>query len=65
STSGTISLNIALMKLPEQLSDYVILHELAHTKHMNHGAEFWAELESTYPNAKQARNQLKNHSPYL
>ena len=38
----TISLNIGLMKVPEVLRDYVIIHELAHINHPNHSAAFWA-----------------------
>lgn len=65
STSGTISLNISLMKLPSDLIDYVLLHELAHTKQMNHGPNFWAQLISTLPDARERNNQLKDYSPYI
>ena len=45
STSGTISLNIHLVRLPEQLRDYVLLHELAHLNHPHHQASFWEALD--------------------
>ena len=63
SSTGTISLNIGLMKVPEPLRDYVILHELAHINHMDHSAEFWAEVGSHDPNYKRHRAQLKQFSP--
>lgn len=63
SSSGTISLNIGLMKVPEPLRDYVILHELAHINHMDHSAEFWAEVESHDPQYKRHRKLLKQFSP--
>lgn len=65
STSGTISLNISLMMLPNELIDYVLLHELAHTKHMNHGPDFWATLTGTLPNARELSQKLKKYSPYI
>ena len=43
----SINLNSWLMMLPEALSDYVILHELAHTIHPDHGRKFWEELDRT------------------
>jgi len=65
SSRGTISLNITLMTLPDELIDYVLLHELNHTKHMNHSARFWSDLEKICPNAKIHRKKLHGFSPYL
>lgn len=65
SSNGTISLNVALMTLPDELIDYVLLHELAHTKQMNHSAAFWAQLESTLPNYQNLRRRMKQYSPYI
>jgi predicted metal-dependent hydrolase len=63
SSSGTISLNIGLMNVPIELRDYVIWHELAHIKHMNHGPEFWAEVARHCPDFKFYRAELKKYSP--
>ena len=63
SSSGTISLNIGLMKVPEPLRDYVIIHELAHINHMDHSAEFWAEVGAHDPLYKRHRKQLQQFSP--
>lgn len=63
SSSGTISLNIGLMQVPEVLRDYVILHELAHLNHMDHSAAFWAEVGEHDPRYKDHRRKLKAFSP--
>ena len=63
SSDKTISLNIGLMGVPEVLRDYVILHELAHLNHMDHSAEFWAEVATLDPRWKDHRKKLKMFQP--
>ena len=65
SSQNNISLNIHLMRLPYELIDYVILHELAHTKEKNHSKFFWAFLNSICDNAKIKNENLKKYSPLI
>jgi len=52
SSSGTLSLNYKLLFLPARYVDYVLLHELAHTRHLDHSAAFWEFLFSLDPEAE-------------
>lgn len=61
SHNNNISLNIKLNNLPQDLKDYVILHELVHTKIKNHSKAFWQELESILPHARYLDKQLRKY----
>ncbi len=61
-----INLNSWLMMLPDHLSDYVILHELVHTVHPNHGPEFWNALDRmTAGRSKELRKELRTRKIML
>ena len=60
-----IRLNWRLLQAPPHLINYVICHELAHLKEMNHSAKFWAVVASIYPDYKAAEKELKVWSSRL
>ena len=63
SATNHINLNIHLVRLPEHLSDYVILHELSHTIHKNHGEHFWQTLNKiTGGKAKRWVAEMKKYN---
>jgi predicted metal-dependent hydrolase len=66
SSLGNINLNLALMTLPDHLIDYIILHELSHTREPNHGARFWAVLQSvTNGKAKELDKEVKLQRKFI
>jgi predicted metal-dependent hydrolase len=61
SRHGTISLNWRLVQTPASVRDYIILHELAHLKEMNHSKRFWREVARLCPDFARAERWLKEH----
>ena len=62
SCQGTISLNWRLIQLPEQVRDYIIIHELMHLRQLNHSPQFWAEVAEACPGYRAAEEWLKLNS---
>lgn len=65
SATQLITLNFKLFLLPPALGDYIIIHELCHTRHMNHSARFWKLVEKFDPQWKKHRKELRNVDTYL
>lgn len=65
SSANNINLNINLVRLPQELMDYTILHELVHTRVKNHGPRFWEMLGRHIPDPKIVDHQLNRYSPLL
>ncbi|MFC1942475.1 M48 family metallopeptidase [Chloroflexota bacterium] len=61
SGKSNISLNMNLMLVPQELVDYVMLHELVHTRIHNHSKKFWAELDKYTENSKVMAKRLRMH----
>jgi predicted metal-dependent hydrolase len=57
--NGSVRLNVQLIKLPPRLIDYVVVHELAHLRELNHSAAFWRVVESVCPDYLDLRAELK------
>ena len=62
SQQNNINLNIKLVRLPPELLDYVILHELVHTRFKNHGVDFWIEMDKLVGNGKHMSSLLRQYS---
>ncbi|MBN1227102.1 MAG: M48 family metallopeptidase [Deltaproteobacteria bacterium] len=65
SSMNNISLNVKLARLPDELIDYVIMHELVHTRIKNHGRSFWEEMGKYLRNAKEMCKTLRKHGQEL
>ena len=61
SQKNNINLNMKLITLPEEIIDYVLIHELVHTKIKNHSKKYWDELKILVPNTKYYIKQLKEY----
>jgi len=61
SSKNNINLNANLLHLPSELMDYVLLHELVHTRVKDHSKDFWNELNTIVPNARQVDRRLKDY----
>ena len=61
SSKGNLNFNCVLALMPEEIVDYVVVHELAHLKQMNHSKLFWAEVEKVLPDYKKRRRWLKEN----
>jgi len=59
SPRDNINLNVNLLRLPAELRDYVILHELVHTRHKNHSRAFWHELDRIVGSGKRLQRKLR------
>jgi predicted metal-dependent hydrolase len=62
SGKNNINLNIHLMRLPQELIDYVILHELVHTKVKDHSAKYWVTMEKVLPGARMLDKRLNKYN---
>ncbi len=65
STRGTISLNMKLLFLPSGLVEYIMLHELCHSVHMNHSQAFWALVERHMPDCRVRDRAMRSASQYI
>lgn len=58
SAQGNLNFNCVLMRAPDDVLEYVVVHELCHRKEMNHGPKFWTEVERVLPNYRESRKWL-------
>jgi len=65
SSKNNLNFNLHLMRLPRELIDYVILHELVHTVEKNHGKKFWDLLEKVLPKALFLDKKLKKYKIWI
>jgi len=65
SIQNNINLNAQLMRFEDRVIDYILLHELLHTRIKNHSPVFWKALSAIYPDVPAARKILKRVKPYV
>ena len=65
SSKGNLNFNCLLMLCPEEIRDYVVVHELCHRKELNHSSRFWNEVACIMPDYAQHRKWLKENGGSL
>jgi hypothetical protein len=65
SSRGTVSLNAKLLFLPPDLVDHLLLHELCHTRHMNHSPAYWACVAGFEPDYRRLENEVSRGNRYV
>lgn len=65
SEKGNLNFNLRLVMAPLEVVDYIIIHELAHLKEMNHSKKFWEIVDRFCPNRRKCQAWLKNNGPGL
>ena len=65
SAAGNLNFNWRLVMAPGEVLDYVVVHELAHRKEMNHSRKFWAEVKNVLPDYEKRRKWLKEFGGYV
>lgn len=65
SAQNNINLNVNLVRLPQELIDYTILHELVHTRIKNHGQRFWDQLDRLLGDARKLDRALNEYNLFL
>ncbi len=65
SSSGNLNFNCLLMLTPTEVREYVVVHELAHRRHMDHSAAFWREVEGVLPDYRERVRWLKENGGEL
>ena len=61
SAKGNLNFNCLLMLCPENVRDYVVVHELCHRLEMNHSPRFWADVEAVLPDYREPKRWLREH----
>lgn len=61
SSKKNLNFNYRLAYMPQEILDYVVIHELAHLRHMNHSKQFWALVEQYLPDYRERRRWLKEY----
>lgn len=65
SSKGNLNFNFRIIMAPQEVMDYIIVHELCHLKHMNHGKVFWETVAQYMPDNNRYKEWLKIHGARL